>query len=271
MVKSPVGRLGLCHLSVDRLGVLLVLLMLVWPAFARSDNDPSAPCGTGTPATYPAAANPPNARTWRASEISPDWIPATCIEWASQRFTVLTALAGYFAFDGGADDLLARFGAQSTWRGIKYWSATNHRWTIFVTDAAAVDSIDHKQRRKDFSLLDLKAGEDLYFTQTDNRSSGAVIYRMRVTGIETDRFTVTIENVSAISSFVFVLFDVGDLKSTYIFERRSPTEWGYYSLSGAREGAMVIGNRQSSYLNRAMAIYRHLAGIPTDQEPPLAP
>ena len=47
--------------------------------------------------------------------------------------------------------------------------------------------------------------------------------------------------------------------------------WGYYSLSGAREGAALLGSHGSSYLNRAMAIYRHLAGLPGDQGPPAAP
>jgi hypothetical protein len=37
------------------------------------------------------------------------------------------------------------------------------------------------------------------------------------------------------------------------------------------EGAMAIGNHDESYLTRNLAIFRHLASIPTEQEPPSAP
>ena len=85
---------------------------------------------------------------------------------------------------------------------------------------------------------------------------------MRVMAIGPNRLVVTIENVSAVSLLIFTLFDPGDLQSTYFFVKLGPTDWGYYSLSGVREGNMVIGNYESSYLNRAAAIYRHLVRHP---------
>jgi hypothetical protein len=191
------------------------------------------------------------------------------VAWASQRFTVLTALAGSFRFAGTADDLLLRFGALSAWRGIQYWSVTDGRWDTLIADATALEGSSPARRRSDFTLRELKSGANLYFLQRDNRSADAVIYRMRVEAIDTDRLIVSVENVSAVSVFIFTAFDAGDLKSTYVFERLSSAVWGYYSLSGAREGLALIGNHDSSYLNRALAIYRHLAGIPGNQEPPL--
>ena len=116
----------------------------------------------------------------------------------------------------------------------------------------------------------MKSGAPLYFAQQDNRSSDAVVYRMSVDAIRPDRLVITAENISPVSVFIFTIFDVGDLKSTYVFQRLSPTLWGYYSLSGACEGAALLGSHDGSYLNRALAIYRHLAGIPGNQEPPLA-
>jgi hypothetical protein len=69
------------------------------------------------------------------------------------------------------------------------------------------------------------------------------------------------------AAFVLPLFAPGDLLATYVLEKLSPGVWGYYSLSDAREG--VFGGRhEASYENRAVAIYRHMVGIPTDQEPP---
>src|SRR5258706_8265610 len=93
---------------------------------------------------------------------------------------------------------------------------------------------------------------------------------MPVDAIRPDHLVITAENISPVSVFIFTIFDVGDLKSTYVFQKLSPTIWGYYSLSGAREGAALLGSHDGSYLNRALAIYRHLAGIPGNQEPPLA-
>jgi hypothetical protein len=270
MAKFAERHSGLRGEPVRGLGPLLALLILAWPAIAYSGTGPIAPCGSDRPAPYPAFADSPKARNWRAVDIAAGWAPAACIGWASQPFTVLTALAGHFRFDGSVDDLLARFGAQSSWSGMKYWSVTDGRWETLITDAAALDSSNPQRRRTDFSLPELKSGADLYFLQKDNRSSDAVTYRMRVTTVRPNRLVVTIENVSAVSLFIFTLFDPGDLESTYIFERLAPTNWGYYSLSGARESAAVIGNHEASYLNRAAAIYRHLIGIPGDQEPPLA-
>ncbi len=250
--------------------MLILAGVLISAAPAAAADGPVAPCASGAAAPVPAFGDPPNGRNWHPGDIAPAWSPPACMAWAAERFTVLTALAGSFKFDGTADDLLVRFGAISAWRGIQYWSVTDRRWNTLIADAAALDGSSPGRRRADFSLLELKSGADLYFLQQDNRSSDAVSYRMRVVAAESDRLIVTVENVSSVSMFIFTIFDVGDLKSTYIFERLSPLTWGYYNLSGAREGATLIGNHDSSYLNRALAIYRHLVGIPGNQEPPLA-
>ena len=252
-------------------GTLLVVLSLVRPADARSETGPIAPCGSDELTPYPPFADSPTARNWRVGEIPTMQAAVACIGWDEQRVSVLTALASRFRINGGVDEILARFAAQSAWRGIRYWSVSDHRWATLITDATALDSTNHQQRRADFTLQELKSGTDLYFLQEDNRSSDAVIYRMRVMAIGPNRLVVTIENVSAVSLLIFTLFDPGDLQSTYFFVKLGPTDWGYYSLSGVREGNMVIGNYESSYLNRAAAIYRHLVGIPGDQEPPMAP
>jgi uncharacterized protein DUF6675 len=252
------------------LAVPILAGILISTTPARAADGPLAPCTPGEAAPLPAFGDPPNGRNWHPGDIPAAWSPPACMPWAAQQFTVLTALAGSFKFDGTADDLLVKFGAMSAWRGIQYWSVTDGRWNILIADAAALDGSSPRRRRGDFTLPELKSGADLYFLQQDNRSSDAVTYRMKVEESEPNRLIITVENVSSVSMFIFTIFDAGDLQSTYIFERLSPTTWGYYNLSGAREGAALIGNHDSSYLNRALAIYRHLAGIPGNQEPPLA-
>ncbi len=272
MTRSSDRSAGFRRASTGRSGAWLVIFALAGAlaaAPAGAADGPVAPCGSGGPEPVPTFGNPPNARNWHPGDIAAAWSPSPCTAWAAQRFTVLTALAGSFKFSGTAEDLLARFGALSAWRGIQYWSVTDGRWDTLIIDAAALDGPSPRQRRSDFTLPELKSGVDLYFLQQDNRSSDAVIYRMKVEAIDTNRLVITMENVSSVSVFIFTVFDAGDLKSTYIFERLSLATWGYYSISGAREGAAFIGNHDASYLNRALAIYRHLVGIPGNQEPPL--
>jgi len=244
-----------------------VLLAAASPA--KAVDGPLAPCEPSSPA-FPAYANPPQAQNWHNSDLGPGWSPAGCVSWAVEPFTILTALAGRFDFAGSGEDLALRFGAFSAWRGMLYWSVTDKRYQALVTDAAALSGPDSSLRRPDFTLGELRSGTDLYFMQQDNRSSDKVVYRLRVQAIDSDRLVVTVENVTQVSVFIFTAFDPGDLKSTYIFTRLSPASWGYYSLSGAREGAALLGSHGSSYLNRALAIYRHLAGLPGDQGPPLS-
>jgi len=249
----------------------LVVPFLLWPMAALADSGPLPPCKAGASPPYPSFAGPPIFRNWSEGDLPTGWAAPACVAWASQHFTLLTALAASFRFEGQADDLLMRFGAVSAWRGTRYWSITDHRWQTLITDSAAVEASDGKRRRADFSVAELRVGKDLYFVQQDNRSSGEVTYRMRVAESGPDRIAITIENVSPVSLFIFTLFEPGDLESTYFLQRLSPTTWGYYSLSGVRENSVLPGGQPASHVNRAAAIFRHIAGVPSDQNPPLAP
>jgi hypothetical protein len=144
---------------------------------------------------------------------------------------------------------------------------TDARWEVSIREASAVGDADQRRRRGDFSLAELQSGRDLYFEQKDNRSSGQVVYRVRVEVLDRDRVEIAIGNVTDVSLLLFTLFDPGDLRSLYIMERLSPRVWGFYSLTGVR-GGMFVSDQPASYINRAIAIYRHIVGIPTDQNPP---
>src|SRR3954467_12544294 len=118
----------------------------------------------------------------------------------------------------------------------------------------------------------MKSWPGLYFAQHDNRSTGDVVYRLRVREVTPDRLVVRVENVSAVCYLLIPLAGPGDLQSLYFLERRSPDEWGYYSLARTGAGASSLTEGHgASYVNRAVALFRHLACFPTDQEPPAAP
>jgi hypothetical protein len=66
-------------------------------------------------------------------------------------------------------------------------------------------------------------------------------------------------------------FHPGEMQSIYFLDRESENVWRYYSVvrTGKNANGRVTRN-ESSAVNRAVAFYRHLVGIPTGQEPPAA-
>ena len=72
--------------------------------------------------------------------------------------------------------------------------------------------------------------------------------------------------------YLFIpIFHPGGIQSIYFLDRESENVWRYYSIvrTGTYANQMIAGN-ESSAVNRAVAFYRHLVGIPTGQEPPAA-
>jgi hypothetical protein len=246
----------------------LLLALLLWAGAGEAATGKSPPCGDPQFPPHPPTGAPVNVLTWREGEPIGGFGFANCGLSASWGSTLLVGLAGSFPFDGKASDLLARFGAVSSLRGVQYWSATDHRWETLITDASAVDGTKEERARPDFSLAEMKAGRDLYFEQRDNRSSRRVIYRMKLRESGDQRFVLTIDNLTEVRLFLFPLFAPGDLQSLYVLERLGPGRWGYYSLTGVREGFLSMGDNRASYVNRAISIYRHITRQPVDQNTP---
>ena len=69
---------------------------------------------------------------------------------------------------------------------------------------------------------------------------------------------------------MLTLFHPGDLQFVYFLEARLPGLWTLYSLSRTGRGASSLSSgHEASYVSRAVAFYRHIVGIPTDQNPPI--
>ena len=135
---------------------------------------------------------------------------------------MLIALAGRFRHDGSAEALLGPFGAVSALRKIRYWSVSDSAWRPLVTEATALSAPDPDRRRADFTAAELAAGEDLFFAQSDNRSSKEVVYRLRVLEMRPGGLVIQTENVSAVRLLLLSLFEPGDIQVAYFLERRSP-------------------------------------------------
>lgn len=249
----------------------LALLSLAFLKTAAAAEVPSPPCGGPPQPSYAAPGEPEHSGTWTRSDLGDSWAPPSCTGWTGTDFRIIAALAAGFRDPASADQLLARFGAISSQIGLRYWSATEHRWRELITAGSAVEGPAGKQPRADFSAAELRSGQDLYYSQSDNRSAGQVVYRMRALEVRPDRIVIAVENVTSIRLLLFTLFPPGSIQSLHFLERQPDGGWGYYSLMRTRaDSSILTGGFASSYVNRAVAFYRHIAGILPDAVPAAA-
>jgi len=240
------------------------------PALQPAQLGPQPPCGKEIVPPYPALNDSAMVKSWNKSELGRDWRPPACTGWTAVGFTTLVTIAARFRYTRGAEDLLRHIGAISELAGMRYWSTTHRQWQSLIVDAHALSGLQEHQRREDFTPDEMRAGKTRYFEQVDNLS-GKAIYQMHVAEASTDRLVIEVENVSTMRYLFIPLFHPGELQSIYFLDRESEDVWRYYSIvrTGMKANGMVTGN-ESSAVNRAVAFYRHFAGIPTDREPPAA-
>jgi hypothetical protein len=252
-------------MSTRRRPGLYIIALLTVQLFGTADAAEwlRPPCGGSPVPAYPVATGSPTVQ----SQTVTGWTPPTCLSWDGPTPTLLVAIAGRLHEAGGADALLARIGAVSRLTGMRYWSVTEQAWQTLIQDAVAVTDAAGTKRRDDFRPEELQTGVSRYSAQHDSRSSGVVIYRMRVTARTPERIVLSVVNVSPVRASLVTLFRPGELQAAYFLDRLGPDDWGYYSLWGVTTSLLTSGHTASS-INRAVAFYRHFVGIPPDQEPP---
>ena len=251
--------------------MLAFVLVLLAPGAQALGPQPS--CATAGTPVYPSPDSPPTIIIWPGKELEQGkWHPLGCTGWpADSRSKLIVTLSGSFRFDGPMSALLARVGTISALRNIQYWSTTEGKWGPLSSDASALTGPDSKSRRPDFSPSELVKGADLYYWENDT-NTGPAIYRLRVSESTSERFVISSDNVTPIRKFLFTLFKPGALQTVLIIERVAPGIFGVFVLNRSGGGASVLtAGHESSYVNRATALYRQLAGIKTDQEPPASP
>jgi hypothetical protein len=141
--------------------------------------------------------------------------------------------------------------------GRRYWSTTHQHWQTLIVSADAL-ARSRTTGRQDFTPDELQAGKVLYLQEADNLS-GTAIYRMHIAEASADR--IVFDTVT--------LFRPGEMQSIYFLDRESAGVWRYYCIARTgRNASRLAAGHESSSINRAVAFYRALAGIPSDQEPP---
>jgi hypothetical protein len=233
-------------------------------------SGPQPPCEKEPTPPYPSVDASVLVESWSVPGFGSDWRPPACTGWTEVGFTTLVTTVARFRHTSEAEGLLRHIGAISGRRGVRYWSTTHKQWQTLVVDAYALTDSHSGQRREDFTPDELKAGRVLYFEQADNLS-GKAIYRLHIAEVSTDRVVFDIQNVNTMRYFFLPIFRPGEVQSIFFLDRESDSVWRYYSIVRTAKSAnrRLLGNESSS-INRAVAFYRQLVGIPTDQEPPAA-
>lgn len=258
------------------LAALLFALALPGPHVLARDGAspaPQPPCNADE--TRPAFAETgpfPSIEVWFKGDLPDDWVPPACVGWQSQPMDVLIATAGRFEEPGGVDAVVARMAKISGLPAMQYWSATRQIWRPLVNEAFALSGPNDTQRRADFSSEEFQPGRTLYFWQDENTPAGSLVYRLQVRERGPDRLVLALENTEAVSFMLLPLFEPGEYQSLVHVRREQGSLWRYYSLQrGANRVSLSTRDHRSSYINRAAALFRFLAGLPTDTDPPLAP
>jgi hypothetical protein len=231
---------------------------------------PQPPCGTEPSPSYPDLDDTAIVKSWSEPDLGRDWKPPACTGWAELGFTRLVTISARFRHASEAEGLLRHIGAISELAGMRYWSTTHKQWQTLISDAYPLNGLQPAQRREDFTPDELKQGTVLYFQQVDNLS-GKAAYRMHIAEASADRLVFDIENVSTMRYLFIPILHPGEMQSIYFLNRESDNVWRYYSIVriGKHANRMIAGN-ESSAVNRAVAFYRYMVGIPADQEPPAA-
>ena len=250
----------------------LLSAMLLCQAHGYAQSGPQPPCGEAPVPPYPGLDTSPSVKFWSESDFGHDWSPPPCSGWAEVGFSTLVTTVARFRYTAGAEGLLRHIGAISELTGMRYWSTTHKQWQTLIVNAHALTGLQAGYRRQDFTLEEMKPGKVLYLEQVDNLS-GKAIYRMHIAEASADRLVFEVENVSIMRYFFVTLFSPGEMQSVYFLDRESDSVWRYYGIArmGRNASRLATGpGHASSSINRAVAFYRSLAGIPTDQEPPAA-
>lgn len=217
-------------------------------------------CGDAAAPPPPAADQPPLVHSWLLDGRRDGPLP-DCSGLRSRDFELLVRVSGAYKAAGDLDDQLARLGAVSAQSGLTYWSFSDRRRQLLVLDSMAVDNLERRQRRADFSVAELRSGVELFYLQTDNRSSEPTAFGMTLLRAGPQSVTVRMENLTDIRMFSLLVMAPRDMQMVLTLRQMAPGLWSYRSLTGVRRLRMASNDQHRlSNLSRSVALFDHTAG-----------
>ncbi|MCB1885274.1 MAG: hypothetical protein KDG89_14960 [Geminicoccaceae bacterium] len=246
-------------------GALFCFMAL--PALAAPDPVPSC-AGAGPVPAYAAPGANPNVA------VSPDpaaWRLPACLGWPAAEARVVVALAGRFEGEG-VDAVVARLASVSDFARTRYWSTSRNRWRPMFDALVPLSAPDPDARRGDLAPDELTQGATGYLLLDDNDPLGALVDAVSVVERTRDRLVVDIVNVTAASAVGVTAIPKGGLRTRIAVAADGGGAPGLYVLTRLVSGVPgFLLPDDDAYVNRTAAIWRYLAGVPDDREPPLAP
>ena len=260
-----------CHIAA---GWLLLGWMLAGVAAAASPDHSvvagDSVCEISVQPQYAALDSPPIAQVSRTTGDAAGPVGAGCFA-KSDSVALWVTVAGVIRTSDSWSNYLRRFGAITQLLGAQYWSTTEQKWRPLVSSAYAVGAENSTQPRADYSPAELATGVDRYYRITDTRSGRDVTYRIRLRVSQPGRMVVETTNVEPIKKWGITVYAADGLHTVYFLNERSPGVWAYYSITRVLPGSFLAEGHEKSYINRAVALYRHYVSLPTNAEPPSAP
>ena len=250
----------------------LVGLLLTGGPPARAElSAPEPPCAEppGSTVAHAAAGDDPTVRVWHAPSLPENWQLAGCTGLEPPSDAVLIEISGRFRHDGDARTMLAKLGAVSTHTGIIFWDVDEGGWRQLLPDAAALSAPDLNARRPDFTLDEMSVGARLYMLYDDQEQPGPTVFETEVREAGPEGFVTVMRNVTPMTLMGFSIADPGAISSMLQVRAIAPGEFEYYGLTAVALASLAAAmTSDSDHVNRAVASYRFLAGIPGDREPP---
>ena len=146
------------------------------------------------------------------------------------------------------------------------------RCSSWLAETVALDGPDKALKRQDFGIGDIAAGRDYFMWQEENSPASGVILRTRFHELSAHRIVFEQVNLTASRILMVTVLEPYEYRAIHFIEREAGSVWRYYSLTRiGREGGSVSTDRIASTINRSVALYRYLGGLPMEREPPGAP
>lgn len=250
-----------------RLSGALALLFVSLPVGAQ--DTPYLPCDGEPDPPHAAVGAAPNIRV--ITQEGYVWDAPRCSGWGKGKYALLIAVAARFEHTGGVDAIVRKFSKISALRNVRYWSTSAQAWRDLFGTAYALGQTQKEAKRADFEPKDLVPGPVRHFWAEERGPVGGAIFRLRVLERTPERLVVDIRNQRAVQPLAHPKISAGGYRHLFIFEQEANGVWRYFGMTGLRgSGGAVITWIRGSYLNRAIALFRYVSGVPMEKEPPAA-